>query len=202
MPLLRVAAVGAPFVARRVSGQMTRHVLLTGVPGCGKTTVIMAVLRQLRETDRPVFGFWTEEIREGGARQGFALELVSGARETLALARRPGPPRVGRYGVNVEAMDRLVVPEIARAIATASSSPGVVLVMDEIGRMELFSAQFREAVLSAFDSPARVLATIMARAHPFADSLKQRPDVTLLTVRPENREKVTAQIVEMLAAAA
>lgn len=182
--------------------QMASHVLLTGLPGCGKTTIIMAVLRHLRETDRLVFGFWTEEIRERGARQGFALELVSGARETLASAQRPGPPRVGRYGVNVEAMDRLVVPEMARAITAASSSPGVVLVMDEIGKMELFSAPFQEAVLSAFGSRARVLATIMARPHPFADSLKARPDVTLITVRPENREKVAAQIVEMLAAAA
>jgi len=175
-----------------------RHVLLTGAPGCGKTTLVMAALRLLRESGRPVFGFWTEEIRQAGARQGFALELVSGGREVLASMRRPGPPRVGRYGVNLEVMDDLVVPEIERGLAAARSQSGVVLVMDEIGKMELFSASFQQTVVSAFGGPARVLATIMARPHPFAEMLKQRPDVRLITVTRENRERLVAQIGEML----
>jgi len=175
-----------------------RHVLLTGPPGCGKTTVVISVLQFLRESGRPAFGFWTEEIRQAGVRQGFALELVSGRREVLASTQRPGSPRVGRYGVNVEVMNRVAVPEIERGIAAAGSASGVVLVMDEIGKMELFSKPFQQVVLSAFDSAAQVLATIMSRPHPLADALKARPDTELVTVRREEREGLARQIAEIL----
>ncbi|NIM06868.1 MAG: AAA family ATPase [Armatimonadetes bacterium] len=181
-----------------MAGEKPGHVLLTGAPGCGKTTIIMGVLRLLRESRRPVFGFWTQEILQGGARRGFALETVSGNKGTLASVEWSGPPRVGRYGVKPEVMDRLVVPEIERAIKEADSTSGVVLVLDEIGKMELFSKAFQQAVISAFDSKAQVLATIIARPHPFADTLKKRRDVTLITVTPENRGGLSGQIAELL----
>ena len=175
-----------------------KHILLTGAPGCGKTTIILAVLRRLRRVGRPTFGFWTEEVRQSGVRQGFALELVSGGRDMLASVRRSGPPRVGRYGVNVEAMDRFAVPEIERGLAAAKAKSGVVIVMDEIGKMELFSRSFQQAAIAALDSPARVVATIMARPHPFADSLKARSDVRVVTVTRQNRDELARQIAEML----
>jgi nucleoside-triphosphatase len=175
-----------------------KNTLLTGPPGCGKTTVLAETVAILRASGWQVCGFWTPEIREGGARLGFAVELVGGDREVLASRDRPGPPRVGRYGVHVEAMDRLVVPEIERGVAAASSRSDVVIVMDEIGKMELFSQAFQEAVLSAFDSPARVLATIMARPHPFADRLKVRGDVRLISVTRQNRESLAGSTVGKL----
>jgi len=178
-----------------------RHVLLTGAPGSGKTTVVVAVLRLLSESGRATFGFWTQEIREGGARKGFALKLVSGAREMLASVGWPGPPRVGKYGVKVEVMERLVVPEIERGLAAAKRKPGVVVVMDEIGKMELFSRAFQQVVVSAFDSAARVLATIVAGPHRFADSLKKRADVKLITLTRQNRESLAEEIAEFLRSA-
>jgi nucleoside-triphosphatase len=158
----------------------------------------MAALGRLKEAGVPAFGFWTREIREGGVRRGFELELVSGGKEVLASANWPGPPRVGRYGVKVEVMDRLVVPEVERGVA-ASSRSSVVIVMDEIGKMELFSRAFQRVVISAFESAARVLATIMARPHPLAEALKGRADTSLLTVSPSNREGLPRQVAEMLA---
>jgi nucleoside-triphosphatase len=185
-----------------MTAQGPRHVLLTGAPGCGKTTVVMRVLRLLRDAGLPIFGFWTEEERRGSLRQGFALELVSGGRDRLASVEWPGPPRVGRYGVRPEVMERLVVPEIERGLAEAKRRPDVVLVMDEIGKMELFSRAFQRAALGAFDSGARVVATVLARPHPFAEALKRRPDVALVVVTPQNREGLPQQVVFMLKGAA
>jgi len=176
-----------------------RHILLTGLPGCGKTTVAMAALALLRESGVATFGFWTQEIREGGERRGFALELVSGGRDVLASVDLVAP-RVGKYGVNVEAMQRLVVPEIERAIAAARTGARAVIVMDEIGKMELFSRSFQQVVVSALDSPAWVLATVMLRPHPFADSLKARSDVQVVTVTAENRSGLAERILEQLLA--
>jgi nucleoside-triphosphatase len=168
--------------------------LLTGPPGCGKTTVLSEVVRILGECSWDVYGFWTPEIREEGTRLGFAVELLSGEREVLASRRLPGPPRVGRYGVNVAAMDRLVVPEVERGVAAAEARRGAIIVMDEIGKMELSSQAFREAVLRAFGSQARILGTIMARPHPFADALKARQDVEIVHVTRENRGALPASI--------
>ena len=173
-----------------------RHVLLTGAPGCGKTTLLGEAVEALRGSGREVYGFWTPEIRKGGTRLGFAVELMGGEREVLASTDLPGPPRVGRYGVNVVAMDALVVPEMERGVAAASMGADVIIVMDEIGKMELTSQGFREAVSRAFDSQARVLGTIMAHPHPFADALRVRDDVGIVTVRRDNRERLRTSVVE------
>jgi nucleoside-triphosphatase len=97
----------------------------------------------------------------------------------------------------VEAVERLAVPEIERGIAAAGEGRAV-LVMDEIGKMELCSQAFQRAVLAAFDSGACVLATIMAAPHPLADAIKSRADALLLTVTPSNRTALPQRIVQAL----
>jgi nucleoside-triphosphatase len=175
-----------------------RHLLLTGPPGCGKTTVLLRAVGLLRNAGAALFGFTTPEIRDARTRTGFALELLSGEREVLASVDFPGPARVGRYGVRVDVLDRLAVPEVARGIAAARDGAEVVIAMDEIGKMELFSQSFRQAVLAAFDSPARVLATIMERPHSFADALKGRAEAEVIVVTPANRERLPERIAERM----
>lgn len=100
-------------------------------------------------------------------------------------------PRVGRYVVDLEAFESIGVKAVLRAITAAD-----LLVVDEIGKMELLSPAFRKAIREAFDSDIGIIATIMERSDPFCDSLKSRPDVELLHIDAETRDEVSSSLIE------
>jgi len=160
--------------------------LLTGRPGSGKTSLVKQVVARM---PGQAGGFYTEEIRTGGVREGFRLVTLDGETAILAHIKIHSPHRVGKYGVDVEALDRVGVPALERA-----AQHGDLVVIDEIGRMELFSPRFREVVSQVVTSGKKVLSTIMLNPNPFADAIKRQSNVNLLTVTRENYEKVLAQL--------
>jgi nucleoside-triphosphatase len=170
---------------------MTRILLLTGRPGVGKTTVIKAVIQTLGER---ADGFYTEEIRHRGKRRGFRLVGLRGEQGTLAHVRyrERGWPRVGRYGVDVDALERVGVAALERGMAQ-----GRVLIIDEIGKMELFSARFKDIIEKLFKGDSNILATIFYKPHPFCDKLKTYPGVDLITVNKNNRDELVSRIVSL-----
>ena len=169
---------------------MSATLLLTGDPGCGKTTLIRRVVARLAG---PIGGFYTEEIREGGVRQGFAMITFDGVRGVLAHRSFPGPPRVGPYGVDLAALDAIGTASIRRALDGAS-----LIVIDEIGPMEMASPAFCRAVLDALESDAPILGTIVKRSKPFSDQIKARPGVEVITVTRANRDTLLASILDRL----
>jgi len=122
---------------------MAQSLLLTGHPGIGKTTIIKKVVRALGPR---AGGFYTEEIRGPGGRHGFRLVTLDGEQAVFAHKdfRDPRFPRVGRYGVDVAALDRVGVKALQRAM-----QEGKLIIIDEIGRMELYSTAFQETLLKA-----------------------------------------------------
>jgi nucleoside-triphosphatase len=131
-----------------------------------------------------VSGFITEEIRESGRRLGFSLERFGGERGVLAHVDLPGPPRVGRYGVDLAALERLAIPALEQA------AEHEVAIIDELGKMELASGAFREALAGLLDRPVPVVVTVQSASHPFTDSLKRRGDVETLRVTTANRDEL------------
>lgn len=171
---------------------MAEALLLTGAPGCGKTTLIRRVVEAL---PCPAGGFYTREVREGGARVGFEVVTLDGARATLARIGLKSAYRVARYGVDLAGLEAVAVPSIRRAMEAAS-----LVVIDEIGPMESFSEAFRAAVLAALTGPVPVLGTIVKRRTPFADYVKAQPGVTLIEVHAGNRDALVHDLSRTLQA--
>ena len=132
---------------------MKQAYLLTGKPGVGKTTLIREALSQAKKTPG---GFYTREIRSQALRQGFEIVTLDGLTAVLAHVSFESPYRVSKYGVNVDNLNSVGVAAIRRAIKECD-----LIVIDEIGKMELLSLDFREAVLEALGSSRKVLGTIM-----------------------------------------
>jgi nucleoside-triphosphatase len=131
-------------------------------------------------------------------RTGFRIETVTGETGALARVGLTSPYRVGRYGVDLTSFEAVAVAELEAALARAGREERIVLVIDEVGKMELVSERFRNAVERAFSEVAHVVATIMQRRHPFADELKTRPDVTLIGVTAQNRDRLPVEALRWL----
>jgi nucleoside-triphosphatase len=158
-----------------------KNILLSGVPGIGKTTVIVKLAEMLG--DKAV-GFYTSEIRAEGKRVGFSIRSLDGFESILAHVDIRSKYRVGRYGVDLEGLERAIC-----GIEMAMEAGGKrYILIDEIGKMELFSERFREFVTKALDSPLPVVATIFHRPHPFCDLIKARDDVRIVEVTVGNRD--------------
>ena len=134
-------------------------------------------------------GFYTEEIRIRGVRHGFRLVTLDGQDAVLAHINIHGTHRISKYGVDIEALERVGVSALRRAAPQCD-----LVVIDEIGKMELFSASFREIVLELVNSGRKVLGTILLNRHPWADAIKQKPQVNLVTVTRANQPQVLAEL--------
>lgn len=158
---------------------MKKNIVITGEPKSGKSTL----LRQLTEGVGPKIGFVTDEIREGGEQVGFAIETHLGNRFVLAHVGLDKPIRVSRYSVDVPALES-AIPEVSVFQSEH------LLYLDEIGQMQLFSQRFRELVLRFLDSSNTCLITLSCvYQDDFISSVKQRADVILIEITPENREE-------------
>ena len=169
------------------------RLLVEGRPGAGKTTALGRLSQLLRDADIPVCGFLTKELRRRGrSRIGFEIETFDGERGVLAHVKLAGPPRVGRYGVDLEAFERVALLAVGRP-----RKEGVVLI-DELGKMELASKRFREAVVRLFDQPVPIVASVQMGRHPITDALKRRPDAETLRLTASNRDRLPGELAERL----
>lgn len=161
------------------------HLIITGIPGIGKTTLIKRLIEDIKEAR----GFFTEEIREKGRRKGFKLVTLKGEEAILAYENLPSRYRVGRYGVDLEALDQVGVKEIEEGIREGSP----LIVIDEIGKMELYSQRFIKVLFEALDR-SRVIATMGKIRHPVLNAIRERSDVKIVEVTLENRDSLLHQL--------
>ena len=170
------------------------HVLLTGSPGVGKTTLLRKVVTRLPGL---VGGFYTEEMREEGRRVGFRIQALDGRKGILAHKDALGTyfvqDKKSDYKINLKDLEDIGVDSILKAIESSN-----LVVIDEVGHMELFSEKFRDAVLKAFDSRKTVLATISKYGGPFEEGLKSRADVKVVEVTRENRDALPDEVFRLV----
>ena len=163
-------------------GMRGKKIFLTGKPGIGKTTIIKKWIEKIGK--EKTAGFFTEEIRKKGERAGFKIKTMEGEEAILAVKGR-GKFCVGKYKVNIENLEKLGVKAIEKGI----ENDGIeVIIIDEIGKMELFSEKFKKAVINAIESPKTVLGVITMAKNEFVDRIKERKDILIVEVNRDNRE--------------
>jgi len=171
-----------------------RVLLLTGAPGVGKTTVLIKTVDALKAKGVGVGGMISREAREGNVRVGFEIiDLTNGKHGWLAHVDQKNGPQVGKYHVNVGDLEKIGATAIAEATKKC-----VAVAIDEIGPMELFSQQFKQAVKRALESKKLVLAVVHSKAKDFLISeTKQREDAEIFLVTLANRDLIAEEIAKI-----
>ena len=171
---------------------MKRVLLLTGKPGTGKSGIIKEVLAK---TKVKAGGFYTEEIRIGNVRQGFRIVTIDGKEAILTHINISSHYQVSKYKVDIDSLNGVAVSALREAIKKSD-----LIIIDEIGKMELLSSQFREVVSQAMGTDKKVLGAIMLNPHPFVDKIKSDREVEILLVTGNNRNKVLQDILYWMTA--
>lgn len=161
--------------------------LVTGTPGTGKTTAIRRIVAELGPNT--CAGFFTEEVLNDAARTGFRIVTLDGRTGVLATTDHKSDLRVGRYNVTLAALETIGLDALRFGVAHEK-----VVVIDEIGPMQVLSTAFRTAVLDALGSASMLVGTIVLRSTPWTDEIKRRAGVTLYTLTNENREECVTTI--------
>jgi len=164
-----------------------RLLFVTGRPGVGKTTVLLNAVEGLRAKGCSVGGMMSREVRHEGARVGFQIiNLKTGEEGWLAHVNQPSGPQVSKYRVNLIDLETIG----AKAIQTALGEADLV-VIDEVGPMELFSEAFKQVIKDAVDSRKLILGVIHHSARdPLIEAIRKREDAEILEVTFENRSRV------------
>ncbi|KFK28261.1 hypothetical protein AALP_AA8G493800 [Arabis alpina] len=177
-----------------------RCLLVTGPPGVGKTTLIMRVLDMLSPSFK-IQGFYTQEMREGNERVGFQVVTLNGRKGLLASSTVSSPesmrwPIVGKYKVDIASFDSIALPQLQVKEGTH------LFIIDEIGKMEMFSQSFFPAVLKVLESNIPLLASIpspnFGQDLPAVARLKNQPGVTVITLTASNRDSMKQHIFDVL----
>jgi nucleoside-triphosphatase len=170
---------------------MSAKILLTGLPGCGKTTAVMNIIASLG--CEKVAGFYTQEIRENNNRKGFRWKRLDGAAGTLAHVDIKGRFKVGKYGVDVADFEKAVVPFL-----DTEQTDAELFVIDEIGKMECFSEKFVATTRGLFASDKSILATVARKGAGLIPEVKNYPGTQLFKLTRENRDKTIDEILQLL----
>jgi len=175
-----------------MGNHLAKNLIIAGTPGVGKTTLLREVTLSKRAH---IGGFYTEHILSGRIRKGFMIRTFDGQERVLAAKGLKSPHKLGKYGVDLNALENVGVPALKLALMTKS-----LIVIDEIGSMEVMSERFRAVLMECLMSTKPVLATIRAASQPFSDQVKKFSDTQTLLLTKANYTAVKQQVRKWLEA--
>jgi len=172
--------------------------VITGPPAVGKSTTVSRVVLRLKSAGIIVGGCVTSEKRAEGARVGFEIrDLTNGTHGELASVTSVLGPKVGKYRVNLKDLAAIGAKGLFDAAASSE-----VIIIDEVGPMELVSPEFRKGVQACLESHKPILAVVHERMDD--DLINEVKSIALSSVElsTTNRDDVTDELAEAILRAA
>jgi len=168
---------------------------ITGLPGAGKTHALIKVIEMLEAEEIIVGGMITEPIVEDNRRVGFSvMDWRTKQKSVLAHIEIQSKFMVGKFGVDLTTLETVGVAALMRACEEAN-----VIVIDEVGKMEVESEKFVGAVKVALDVEKPMLLTLHKKSrNPLLQDIRRRDDVRILEVTPINRNLLPYKIMKLM----
>ncbi len=156
----------------------------------GKTTLVERVIQAV---PLKCGGMITKEIRKIGRRVGFSVhDVLTGREGVLAHIHLERGPKLGRYRVNLRDLEEIGAAAIERALEECE-----LVVIDEVGPMELHSERFIRAVERALESDKHLLVTVhRASNHHLAYRIRHEAD-RFFRLSTTKRDRITEEIIEL-----
>lgn len=165
------------------------NILITGKPRVGKTTLIKEIAELFKES---VFGFYTQETRKKKKRTGFEIISFKGEKGMLASVNFKSKLKVGKYKVKLKDLEKIAVESVLEGLENKNS----LIIIDEIGKMELISEKFKRVVKKALNSENKILGTIKLHEKEF--NLVERKDSKVLKLKKNNKKEIKRKILHLL----
>ncbi|MFH1379570.1 MAG: nucleoside-triphosphatase [bacterium] len=165
---------------------IVKKVFIAGSVGVGKTTLIKELMLQHKDV---VGGFYTDEIKDDGRRRGFKIVSLDGREGLFSSKGMKTAHKYGKYGVDLSVLEAIGVSAMLDALAHKK-----IVVVDEIGSMEILSKKFHETLMKCLLSDIYVLATMRVKSQPFSDDIKQLADKKIFVLNRENFADIKNQI--------
>jgi len=171
---------------------------ITGMPSVGKTHTLIKIIEKIEKSGYKIEGMITEPLMENKKRVGFyCTDWQTKEREVFAHLNFDTKDKVSKYGVNIAVLEKVGVHAIEKAV----NDPDIdIIIIDEIGKMEMLSEKFCDAVVEALDSDKPILVTLHKKSRtPLLQDIRRRDDIRILEVTPVNRNLLPYKIEKILA---
>ena len=171
---------------------------ITGMPSVGKTRTLIKIIESLEKHGYTVEGMIAEPVLKGKERVGFYVtDWQTREKEIFAHVDFDTKEKVGEYGVDIKALERIGIPAIEKAITDEEIN---IIIIDEIGKMEMLSEKFCEMVIEALDSDKPIIATLHKKSRtPLLQDVRRRDDIRILEVTAVNRNLLPYKIEKIMA---
>lgn len=168
---------------------------ITGLPGSGKTSALLRVIEMLNEEELTIGGMIDEPIEDGRKKTGFTVRnVLTGEQQTFASVDIESKVVVGKIGVDLDKLEEVGVKAIKDAVEKCD-----IIVIDEVGKMEVESEAFVEAVKESLEADKPMIITLHKKSrNPLLQDIRRRDDVRILEVTPTNRNILPYKIVRLM----